>query len=167
MIVVADSSPIVVLASIGQIEVLPRLFGQVLIPPEVAAEPAAPGRTEPVRAFIATPPGWLEIRQSSVATTPIPGLHAGETAAIALARQHSADLLLIDERLGRQAAAERQLRVAGTIGILEMAAERGLVELGQAFNEVRKTDFWVIPRFLDERLALFREREREREQAGK
>jgi predicted nucleic acid-binding protein len=38
MIVVADSSPLVALINIGQIKVLPKLFGQVIIPPEISAE---------------------------------------------------------------------------------------------------------------------------------
>jgi predicted nucleic acid-binding protein len=38
MLVVADSSPLIVLIQIGQIDVLPALFGEVVIPPEVSAE---------------------------------------------------------------------------------------------------------------------------------
>jgi predicted nucleic acid-binding protein len=38
MLVVADSSPLVVLTMIGHVEKLPRLFGQVIIPPEVSVQ---------------------------------------------------------------------------------------------------------------------------------
>jgi predicted nucleic acid-binding protein len=54
--------------------------------------------------------------------------------------------------------------VIGTVGILEAAAERGLLDLEQAFHKVKQTDFWVSPKFLDERLALYRERRLDREQ---
>lgn len=162
MIVVADSSPLVVLVAIGNVDVLPSLFGRVAIPPEVAGELALPGRAGEVRAFIAKPPDWLEVRPPAT-IEPIPRLHAGERAAIALARELSADRLIIDERRGRQAATERQIRVVGTVGVLELAAEEGLIDLERAFEEVKKTDFWVSPQFLDERLALFRERQQVRD----
>lgn len=37
MIVVADSSPLIVLVNIGHIEILPALFHEVFIPPQIAA----------------------------------------------------------------------------------------------------------------------------------
>ncbi|WP_256369030.1 DUF3368 domain-containing protein [Aquisphaera insulae] len=69
-----------------------------------------------------------------------------------------ADRLLIDERLGRQAAAAREIRVVGTIGVLEPAPQERLIDLGQAFEAVKQTDFWISPSFLDERLSLFQKR---------
>lgn len=157
MIVVADGSPFIVLITIGHIEVLPDLYGEVLIPPEVEAELGLSGRPEPVHAFISTPPPWLSVR-TPTSIEAIPDLHAGETAAIALARELQADRLIIDETPGRHAAMRRGVPIIGTVGVLELAAERTLLDLADAFNDVKKTDFWVSPRFLDERLALFQER---------
>jgi predicted nucleic acid-binding protein len=157
MIVVADSSPLVVLINIGQVDLLPALFKQILIPPEVAAELDSPKRPEAVRTFIASPPPWIEIRSPS-SVEAIAGLHAGESAAISLAREVQASRLIIDEHRGRKAAAERSLKVVGTIGVLEMAAAMRLIELEQAFERVKQTDFGLAPTFLDERLAGFRER---------
>lgn len=163
MIAVADSSPFVVLVSIGHIDVLAALFSDVFIPPEVEAELASPRRPDAVRAFIAEPPSWLRV-QHPVSLEPIEGLHAGEAAAISLARELGADLVIIDERLGRRAATERGLRPVGTIGVLEVAAGRGLIDLADAFRMVKITDFWVSPAFLDERLALFQTRKQAPEQ---
>ena len=162
MIIVADSPPFVVLVVIGHVNILPTLFKEVLIPPEVESELASPRRPEAVRAFVAAPPSWLRV-QSPGLIEPIQGLHAGEAAAIALAQELRADRVIIDESLGRKAATERGLRVVGTIGVLEAAAERGLIDLAQAFAKVKKTDFWVRPSFLDERPALFLERKQARE----
>ena len=61
MIVVADAAPFVVLVAIGHVDVLPTLFREVFIPPEVASELASPRRPPEVRAFIAPPPPWLHI----------------------------------------------------------------------------------------------------------
>lgn len=56
MIVVADSSPLIVLVSIGQLEILSALFGEVFIPPQIAAELSEAKRPQPVRNFIAGRP---------------------------------------------------------------------------------------------------------------
>jgi predicted nucleic acid-binding protein len=154
MIIVADSSPFVVLISVEHIALLAAIFHEVIIPPEVLAELASPKRADDIRAFIAAPPSWLHVASPS-SIEPIEGLHAGDSAAISLAQELRADRIVIDERLGRRAATERGLHVIGTIGVLEAAAWRDLIDLGDAFAKVKRTDFWVSPGFLDERLALF------------
>jgi predicted nucleic acid-binding protein len=154
MLVVADSSPLIVLITIGHIDVLHKLFGQVIVPPEVAAELLHSNRSQDVRDFMSFHPTWL-IERAPAAIEPIPSLHAGELAAISLARELKADLLLIDEVLGRKAAAERLIPFTGTIGVLEFAADEGLVNLKEAFALVKNTDFWISNKLLDERLKLY------------
>jgi predicted nucleic acid-binding protein len=154
MIDVADASPFVVLVAIGHVDVLPTLFREDFIPPDVASELASPRRPPEVRAFIAPPPPWLHILAPSSVKT-ILGLDAGETAAIALAEEVQAGRLIIDEYRGRKAATERGLRVVGTVGVLELAAEMGFIDLKEAFERVKQTDFWISRKLLDERLALF------------
>jgi len=154
MLVVADSSPLIVLIDIGHIAVLPVLFGEVIVPPEVVAELDQPRRPQAVRDFAASRPSWL-FERAPVAIKPIPTLHAGEIAAISLAQELNADLLLIDEVCGRKAAAERHIPFTGTVGVLELAADRGLLNLQDAFGRVKKTDFWISHELLDERLKLY------------
>lgn len=165
MIVVADASPFVALANIGRLDLLPILFGRVLIPPQVLDELQSSKRPGTVRAFVATPPEWLEV-QAPTTVEPIPDLHAGETAAISLARECQAELLVIDETKGRKAAGDRGLTVTGTIGVLEAAAKRGLVRLEDEFERLKRMGFWVNPKLLDARLALFREGQHEPETAA-
>ena len=153
MLVVADSSPLIVLINIGQIDVLPKLFGEVIIPFEVSAELQQPNRPQAVRDLIASGPAWLLERAPST-IEPIPSLHAGELAAICLAQELKADLLLIDEVSGRRAAIDRHIPVTGTIGVLELAADEGLLDLREAFARVKETDFWISQELLDERLKV-------------
>ena len=159
MLVVADSSPLIVLINIEYIEILPTLFGQVVIPHEVSAELEQSNRPQPVRTFISSPPPWL-FRQTPSTVEPIPMLHPGEAAAISLALELHADLLLIDEVLGRKAAAARSIRFTGTIGILERAADKGLLDLKDAFDRIKGTDFWISDELLDARLRLYLERQK-------
>jgi predicted nucleic acid-binding protein len=154
MLVIADTSPLIVLTNIGHIHILPTLFGRAAIPPEVAAELANGNRPQIVRDFIARKPDWLTI-QKPIANDPIPLLHSGELAAINLARELKADLLLIDEQQGRLAAAALGIRLTGTIGVLELAASAKLLDLQDAFERVKQTDFWISHTLLDERLRLF------------
>ncbi len=149
--------PFVVLVAIGHVVVLPTLFEEILIPPQVASELASPRRPQEVRDFIAAPPPWLRVL-APASTETIPGLAAGETAAIALAAEVHAGRLIIDEYRGRNAATERGLCVVGTVGVLELAAEMGLVDLEEAFAQMKQTDFWISHKLLDERLTLFLQR---------
>jgi predicted nucleic acid-binding protein len=131
----------------------------------VRDELQSPKRPGTVRAFVATPPEWLEVR-APTALEPIPDLHAGETAAISLARECHTELLVIDETQGRKAASELVLTVTGTIGVLEAAAKRNLVCLEDEFERLKRMGFWVNPKLLDARLALFREGRHEPETAA-
>jgi len=155
MLVIADSSPVIVLVNIGHVDVLPSLFGEVIIPAQVASELSRPSRPTAVRTFISNCPAWLHIRTPTWAEQ-IPLLQEGETAAINLAAELKADLLLIDEVQGRRAAKERSIPLTGTIGVLELAATARLLDLQEAFERVKKTDFWISHRLLDERLRLHR-----------
>jgi predicted nucleic acid-binding protein len=160
MVVIADSSPIVALVNIGHIDVLPKLFGHVLIPPAVSSEIAAPARPQAVRDFAAARPPWLEVR-SPTTVEALPGLHRGEREALSLAIELGADLVLIDERRGYREAVARKLNAVGTVRVLERAAAEGMLELRDAFERLKRTDFWISHKLLDERLKLFESQQRE------
>ena len=104
-----------------------------------------------VRAFIVTPPGWLTV-QEPTSHERIPLLDPGEEAAINLAHDVHADAILIDDKDGRRAAVQHGLVVVGTLGILELAARRGLVSLPEAAKRLAATDFRLAPRLIQEAL---------------
>ena len=155
MIVVADSSPLIVLVNIGHVGILHALFREVVIPPQIAAELGDARRTQAVRNFIGAKPVWLRVK-APASVEPIPDLHDGERAAISLASELKAELLLIDESDGRSAALARHLQITGTIGILQRAAEQDLLDLAEAFERIKQTDFWISPKLLDAELARYR-----------
>jgi len=157
MIVIADSSPLITLINIGHAGILQTLFREVVIPPQIATELATAKRPQAVRNFIADCPPWLRV-QAPAMVEPIPRLHEGECAAISLAGELKADLLLIDETGGRAAALARRLRITGTIGILLRAAGQGLLDLADAFARIKRTDSWISPKLLDAELEKYRRR---------
>ena len=131
--VVSDPSPLVYLAQLGALDFLPRIYGEVFVPHAVwaeamAAEPAFPSVTAALRAAQAADAFRLRdavcSRMDFLAT-----LDPGEAAAINLAAEIHADLLLIDELRGRAAAVQLGLRVKGTLGVLLEAKARGLIPL--------------------------------------
>jgi predicted nucleic acid-binding protein len=68
-------------------------------------------------------------------------LQLGERTAILLADAIRADIILLDEKSARRVAADRGLRVTGTLGVLGKAAARGLVDFTLAVDRLRKTNF--------------------------
>lgn len=142
MIVVSDTSPLNYLILIGHVDVLPKLFGAVIVPRMVLRELARPASSEPVRAFADAPPSWIEVRDDlPVSEGWAASLDPGETFAIALARQLHADFLLIDDADGRSVATARGLRAMGTLGVLELGATARLVDLREAFQRLQQTTF--------------------------
>ena len=148
MIVVADTSPVNYLILIGEIETLPRLYEKVLIPEEVHRELQRPQTPPIVREWAAALPAWCEARR--VCSTPDAGLSEldpGERDAILLALETGVNTLLIDEIEGRREAAKRLLRVAGTVAVLEKAAERGLTDFRAALARLDQTNSGFRGRF--------------------
>ena len=130
MIVVADTSPINYLLLIKEIDILPKMYGTVVIPRAVQEELLRPVAPEIVRAWIGGAPAWLEIRSPIDAPDSSPAnLDPGERDAIMLATELRADQLIVDDREGRKRAEERRIPVIGTLGVLKEAATLGLLDL--------------------------------------
>jgi predicted nucleic acid-binding protein len=153
MIVVSDAGPLHYLVLIGQVELLPRLYEKVVVPATVVAELQHLRTPVIIRAWIKTAPAWLDIRNTNVDSTGGP-LGAGELAAISLAEQLHADLVLMDDLDGRIEAERRSLKVIGTLGVLRDAALQQLIDLPQVLDQLRQTNFFISPAVLQSLLAL-------------
>ena len=141
-LVVADTSPIRYLVRIGQIDLLPRLFEKIFVPSVVADELRHPSAPPAVRDWMQQPPGWLEVMPVAEIDDPaLAALDRGERSAIALGVFLRADLILIDDRKGVVAALSKGFEVTGTLGVLDLAAERGMVDLVDAIDRLKGTNF--------------------------
>jgi len=141
-LVVSDTGPIHYLVLADLADILPRLFSTVFIPGAVQREllhPSAPAR---VRAWLAAPPTWLQVRDASI-TPPDSSTGAGERAAIALALEVKADALLADDHRARTEAAARGLVVIGTLGLIELAAMRRIVDFKPAIARLLATNIFL------------------------
>ncbi len=90
-------------------------------------------------------------------------LDSGERAAILLAESIRADLLLIDDRAGALLAQRRGFAVTGTLGVLDLASQAGLLHLREAFVRLQNTNFRYPPSLLE---TLLEEERRRRKGNG-
>ena len=160
-LVIADTGPLNYLILIGHIGLLPVLFEKVVLPTTVQSELASRKAPPFVRDWVANLPAWVEVREaplSQAEDASLKGIDAGEKAAIQLAVSLHADLLLMDDRKGVNAAQRKGLRVTGTLGILDLAAQRGLAEFAQAVEQLRQTNFRVPQALLDALLEKHKEK---------
>jgi len=146
MIVVADTSPLNYLILIDEVDLLPALFGHVLLPGAALLELQNSKTPVKVRQFAANLPAWLEVRfVASIKDLGLLRLDAGEREAIQLALDLGINTVLMDEMEGRQMAEKFQLEVRGTLGILEQGAKLGKINFREALTKLEQTSFRVSP----------------------
>ncbi|MFM8887603.1 MAG: DUF3368 domain-containing protein [Chthoniobacterales bacterium] len=147
MRVVVDSSPLIALARIGRLELLRELFGEIVVPSAVWSELVVADLDKAgAREVIAS--GWIrrqDVGDRSSVDNLRRDLGAGEAEAIVLARELPADLLVMDEELGRRTARGLGVRVVGLVGVLVEARKRGLLPEAASIAEAlhRKAGFWL------------------------
>jgi predicted nucleic acid-binding protein len=143
-LVVADAGPVRYLVVLRAVDILARLFDQVVVPEQVMrVELCDPSTPPEVRTWASDPPPWIVVRAPSQSLGP--GLHRGEADAIALALELRADAVLLDDAAARRAAAENGLAVTGTLGLLEKGAQLGLLDLDETLQRLLQTNFRIAP----------------------
>jgi len=129
MKVVSNSSPLVNLSRIGRLEILKSLYGQILIPVAVYQEVVVKGQGMP-GALEISKADWIVTRtvndQQQVRILRF-DLDPGESESIVLAMEEKSDLLIMDERIGREMARYLGIVYTGTIGVLMEAKHKGII----------------------------------------
>jgi predicted nucleic acid-binding protein len=147
-LVVADTTPLNYLTIIGQVHVLGALFGKVLVPEGVLAELKHPKAPIAVVVWSQSLPEWVQVTRVTELDHTIP-LGNGEVEAISLALEKGVDIVLLDERKGRDVAQSRGLLAVGTLSLIDIADEMGLLNGIAALNDLRNTTFRADPRLLE------------------
>ncbi len=127
MIVISDTTPLISLLKIGRVDLLKRLFGEVLIPQAVFDELTVNERyqleAEQIRNRQFITVKSVRNLESANILKRATGLDQGESEAIILADELHADLLLMDEAKGRAVSSQMSINIMGTIGVLMVAYE--------------------------------------------
>lgn len=126
MNVYSNTTPFIALASVDQLDLLPKLFGKIYVADAVVSE-CAEGQRILVPNLKALE--WIiPVADDEVSTLPVLfELDRGEKQTIILALKYSANTVIIDERIGRRVAEYLGLKVTGTLGILAKAKSLGLI----------------------------------------
>lgn len=153
-LVVADAGPLIALARLDLLELLPALFQQVFLTPTVLKEcEAKPDRGEGVVIRAGVDSGCLELLAPREAL-PIWGIDPGETSAIALALEKSAGVLM-DDKAGRNVAKLLGMPVIGTAGVLVLAKRRGrLVGVRSHLETLLATGYFLGPNVVADALRM-------------
>lgn len=154
-LLVADSGPLIALARLDLLALPSQLFSEVLVTDTVWQEVTRePRPLEHLRLQAARHGNRLQLVEGPLnwpAEQPLPVLDGGELTAIALAGARGATVLL-DERRGRAAAVALGLRVLGTLGLLVMARDAGLVARVRPLTTALMTGGYFLAPALVERL---------------
>ena len=132
MPVVSDTSPILGLAVIGNLGLLQEQFGEIFIPQTVLAELKIDANFKGASDMrLALNEGWLkvkEIQNKPLAQSLSLDLHLGEAEAITLAIDLGINLLVMDEKIGRERAKDLGLKTVGVLGVLLNAKKHGRIK---------------------------------------
>jgi predicted nucleic acid-binding protein len=149
--VVSNSSPLIALATIGQLALLRSLFEQIAIPEAVFEEVAIQGQGEPGSKEVAEA-AWIHtvpIKDRLAVNLLQESLDMGESEAVVLGQELGARYVLLDDELARRKAALIGLPVAGTLAVLLMAKQAGLIAaVGPVLTELMQTEFRMSGRLL-------------------
>lgn len=140
--VVVNTTPLIALAEVGQLELLHKLYSEIYIPDAVMEET----ESEPARTLV-TNAEW--IRKKSIICSERKSLfgarlHAGEVEVMILAEEESADLVIIDDNTAKKTAKYLGFNVTGTLGVLVKAKQEGMIEeVGSIMNKMIEDGFFI------------------------
>lgn len=155
MIVVSDSTILIGLAKIGKLDLLSKIFPKIFIPQEVYIELVEKGKRKPGAEKIKNA-RWIEsksVKDRTQVNLLLASLEKGEAEVLCLAKELKAGLVLLDEEKARKSAVLAGFTVLGTVGLLLLAKDLGLIkEVRSPLNELQKKKFRISERIITEAL---------------
>ncbi|KLU63588.1 hypothetical protein CEB3_c00430 [Peptococcaceae bacterium CEB3] len=144
MKIVSNSTPLIALSRINEFELLHVIFGSIIVPSAVYKEVVSEGTGRPGVKEVANA-SWIITRevQNLLAVSLLQiDLDPGEAEAVVLAKELGADYLLLDEKKARRVARNSEIEIMGTVGILGLAAKKGLISnLDDTFTKLGENGF--------------------------
>lgn len=148
-IVISDTSSLIVLTKIGQLDLLHKLYSQIITSPEIVFEFGNPL------------PDWIQVikvKNLDLQKSLELQLDLGEASAIALAHEIPDSTLILDDLKGRKVAKLLKLKFTGTLGILAKAKNEGLIpSLKPVIDKLLETNFRISELLIEELLKRYDE----------
>ncbi len=156
--IISNTTPIITLLTISKLELLKELYGKLIIPQGVFEE-IEEGKNKDYYTDLSLI-DWIEIKTISYREPLryISDLDKGEAEVIVLANEVKADLVIIDEKLGREYATHFNLKLTGTIGVLLKAKELGLInKIKPLLQTMKENGIWLNQKFINKVLEIANE----------
>jgi len=153
--VISNTTPLLSLMKIDKLDLLRDLYGVVSIPQAVLFEIEA-GKEKPYYKNLREI-DWIKIEKirNAESRTYFFDLGDGEAEVLILAKEQGADLVILDEIMGRRYAQQLDLYITGTVGILLKAKEKGLISsVGSLLKELTGKGTWLNPNLISKALKL-------------
>ena len=143
--VVVNSAPLIILCKIGRLDILQKLYGEILIPTAVYQEVTKVKDSACIQMMNGNE--WIHVMQiqNDIEKKMYKAkLHAGEVEVMILAQEQKADLVIIDDNAAKKTAKYLGLTVTGTLGILLKAKKQGIIEtIYPLLFEMKRNGFYV------------------------
>lgn len=148
-IIIADTSCLIVLDKIGELELLKSIYSDISITPEIAQE------------FDTKLPDWISIvsakdkKYQELLSTQI---DIGEASAIALAMENDNSLIILDDLKARKIATKLNLNFTGLLGVIYKAKKSKIIpHVKPLLEKISKTNFHISTKLIDEILKMSNE----------
>ena len=155
MIVVSDSTILIGLAKIGELNLLKKVFSKIYIPEEVFKEVVEKGRKKPGSEDIKTA-SWIKsksVKDKIQVAFLMGNLEKGEAEVLVLAKELKADLVLVDEEKARKSAAIAGFDIMGLLGLLVLAKKLNLIdEIRPLIDKLKSKKFRISDKIIKETL---------------
>jgi len=150
-----NTSPLLYLHQVGQLEVLPQLYSHIIAPITVEQELAV-GKASNINVPDLSRLDWLQVQAVKPAAVPnVIDLGRGEAEVIALGLENPDSLLILDDQLGRKIAKFYRLRCTGTLGVLIKAKQSGYLEaIAPIIASLKKQGMWLTDEIMATALKL-------------
>lgn len=158
--VVSNTTPIISLLKIGRLSILKDLYNEIYIPKEVYNE-LEKGKNKTYYKDLSKI-DWIKIKKikDEKSLSYFLDLDKGEAETIVLTNEIDADLIIIDETLGRFHAEKANLKITGTLGVLLKAKKNGIIqEMKPLLHELKEKGIWLSKKLIDKILTLANEKQ--------
>ncbi len=147
---VVNSSPLIFLAKINRLDLLNKLFDEVIIPKAVYEEAVLNGKRD--KTEIIKNLNWIkveEVKNRRLINFLMNFIDYGESEVIAYAVENNIDLVVLDDKDARKIAREFDLKVIGTLGILIISKKKGYInELKPIIENLVGNNFRISEKLL-------------------
>ena len=143
MLLISDTSALSALAESRLMDALPAVFPAVVITESVRRECSHPGAPAALQDWVRNLPAWITVTADPAVFLPETfGLGSGEASSLSLAWENRPlSTVILDNREGRDLAQALGLNYIGLLGVVAIAARKGVIHFEEAIARLRAVDF--------------------------